>query len=113
MSLSGVLTRKGAAVTFSKSTPGSYDATTDTTTAPVVVTVVGKAMEIDGDPDLFKALELIETDNPTLMFKPDTVGQLPALGATCAWGGTTFTVKNIKREAMNGTAHSARIVIGR
>lgn len=70
-------------------------------------------MEIDGDPDLYKALELIETENPTLLFKPKTVGQLPGLGATVEWGGETFTVKNKKRLAMNGTPTAARIVVGR
>ena len=69
-------------------------------------------MEIDGDPDLYKALELIETENPTLLFKPTIAGQLPPLGASVPWGGETFTVKNIKRLAMNGTPTAARIVVG-
>lgn len=113
MSLGGVLTRKGAPVTFTHSTPGTYDPATDTSSAAAVVTVTGKAMEIDGDPDLFKALELIESLNPTLLFKPDTVGQLPALGSTVVWGGDTYTVKNIKRLAMAGTPTAARVVVGR
>jgi hypothetical protein len=33
MSLAGVLARKGAAVTFTHATPGTYDPATDTTTA--------------------------------------------------------------------------------
>ena len=63
--------------------------------------------------ELFKALELIETENPTLLFKPTTVGELPALGATVVWGGDTFTVRNVKRLAMAGTPTAARIVVGR
>lgn len=110
MSLGGVLTRKGCAVTFTHSTPGTYDPATDTSTAAVVVTITGHAMEIDGDPDLYLALELIESDNPTILFKPDTVGQIPALGASFLWGGVTLTVKNIKRLAMNGTATAAKLV---
>lgn len=113
MSLSGVLMRKGAAVLFSHATPGTYDPATDTSTPPTIVSVAGRAMEIDGDPELFKALELIESESPTLLFLPDTPGQLPALGSTVPWGADTFTVKNIKCEAMNGTPHSARIVVVR
>jgi hypothetical protein len=111
MSLAGILARKGAAVVFSHTEPGSYDQATDTTTTPATSGVAGHAMEIDGDPELYKALELLTTQSPTLLFKPDTPGQLPGLGWTVFWGGETFTVKNITRLAMNGTAQAARIVV--
>lgn len=111
MSLSGILATKGAAVLFSHTEPGAYDQATDTTTAPVQSAVAGHAMEIDGDPELYKALELIGTHSPTLLFKPDTPGQLPGLGWTIFWGGETFTVKNITRLAMKGTPEAARIVV--
>lgn len=113
MSLAGILTRKGAPVSFSMTTAGSYDATTDTSSAPATVTVAGKAMQIEGDPDLYKSLELIESENPTLLFQPDTPGQLPALGSSVSWGGHSFTVKNITPLAMDGTATAARIVVSR
>lgn len=111
MSLSGVLASKGAAVLFSHTAPGSYDPATDTSTAPVTSSVAGHAMEIDGDPELYRALELIGVQAPTLLFKPDTPGQLPGLGWSVFWGGQTFTVKNITRLAMNGTPTAARIVV--
>lgn len=113
MSLSGLLRRKGAPAVFSITTPGAYDEATDRTSAPVTVTVPGKVMEIDGDPDLYKALELIETDSPTLLFTPDTIGQVPALGSTVPWRGETFTVRNLKRLAMAGVTTAARIVVTR
>lgn len=113
MSLAGVLTRKGAAVTFTSSTPGTYNPATDTTTGATPVTVNGQAMEVDGDPELYTQLELIESENPTLLFKPSTVGELPVLGASVVWGGDTYLVKNIKRLAMAGTPTAARIVVGR
>jgi hypothetical protein len=113
MSLAGTLARKGAAVTFSHGTPGTYDPSTDITTAGSVVTVTGHAMQIEGDPDLYTALELIESDNPTLLFRPDTVGVLPVLGASVVWGGEPLTVKNIKPLAMAGTPTAARIVVSR
>jgi hypothetical protein len=105
--------RKGAAVTFSYTTPGTYDPVTEITTGSTTVTVSGYAMEIAGDPNLYLQLGLIESENPTLLFRPTTAGQLPALGATVAWGGETLTVKNINRLAMDGTPTAAKIVVSR
>lgn len=113
MSMRGVLRRKGAAVTFSHGNAGTYDAATDTWSGGSVTSVTGYAMQIAGNPDLYTALNLIESDNPTLLFQPDTVGQLPALGATVLWGPETLTVKNIAPLAMNGTPTAARIVVSR
>ena len=70
-------------------------------------------MEIDGDPDLYRALSLIETDNPTLLFKPAIMGQYPPLGSTVVWGGNTYTLKNRKMLAMAGTVTAVRCVVGR
>ena len=112
MSLSGVLRRKGAAVAFRNANTGTYDPATDTTSVAAAATVTGRAMQIAGDPVLYEKLELIESSNPTLLFEPDTVGQLPALGSLVAWGAETYAVKNINPLAMNGTATAARIVVG-
>jgi hypothetical protein len=77
------------------------------------VTVDGFAMQIDGEPDLYVALGLVESENPTLLFQPTTPGTLPALGASVVWGGESLTVKNIKSAAMSGTPTAARIVVSR
>lgn len=113
MSLSGVLMQKGAPVVFSHTIPGTVDPNTDMGTGATIVTVTGRVMEIDGDPDLYKALSLIESDNPTLLFRPDVRGVIPVLGSTVVWGGQLFTVRNIKRLAMAGTATAARLVVSR
>lgn len=118
MSIAGAMQRakargRAADVVFSHGTPGTYDPATDTTTGGSVVTVSGTAMEIDGDPNLYLALGLIESENPTLLFTPATAGELPVLGATVEWGGEVLTVKNIKRLAMAGTPEAAKIVVSR
>lgn len=105
--------RKGAAATFTYTTPGVYDPATDTTTGGATVELPGVGMEIDGDPNLYVALGLIESENPTILWKPTTAGTLPPLGATVVWGGETLTVKNIKRLAMTGTPEAAKIVVSR
>lgn len=112
MSLAGVLARKGAAVVFT-STTSTVDPATDLSSGPVTVTVTGRAMQVAGDPDVYKDLELTESENPTLLFTPDTVGQMPELGASVPWGGDTFTVKNRNRLAMAGTPTAAFIVVGK
>lgn len=111
MSLSGLQARKGAPVTFTQTTPGTYDGTTwsDATT----VTVEGYAVQIAGDPELYKALGLIESDSPTLSFTPKTRGVIPPLGMTVPWGGETLTVLKRKLLAMNGVATAAHLVMVR
>lgn len=113
MSFAGLVARKGAAVTFSGGTAGTYDPATDTTSGGSVATITGHAMQVAGDPDLYARLQLIESDNPTLLFSPDTPGMIPVLGMTVAWGNETLTVKNVTPLAMNGTPTAARIVVSR
>lgn len=109
MSLRGVLMRKGAAVTFTKVIPGTYDPATDTTGASTTVTVSGYAMRIRGDADEYIRLGLIQSEHPMLSFEPDTPGELPTLGMTVEFGGETLTVEDVDPCAMNGTPTSAHI----
>lgn len=109
MSMSGLLAHNGCAVTFSHGTPGTYDPATDTSTAGTTVSVSGFAMQIDGLPEVYAALGLVQSENPTLLFRPTAPGTMPALGSTVVWGGETLTVKDVEPLAMNGTATAARV----
>jgi hypothetical protein len=109
MSLRGVLMRKGRAVVFSKEIPGAYDPATDTSTPSTTVTVSGYAMRIQGDPDEYAKLGLIQSEHPMLSFDPDTDGELPTLGMTVEFGGETLTVEDVNPCAMNGVATSAHV----
>lgn len=113
MSLAGTLARKGAAVTFTQTTPGTYDGTTGQWSSDVTVTVSGVAMQIEGDPETYAALGLIQSLNPTLLFRPAVAGVLPALGMTVVWGDATLTVKDVEVLAMNGIATAARVRVSR
>lgn len=113
MSLRGVLMRKGAAVTLTGVTPGAYDAATDTTTGASVATLAGHAMQIDGNPDLYTQLGLVESENPTLQFTPDSGSVPDVLGWTLVWGGEMLTIKNVKRLAMAGVTTAAQLVVSR
>lgn len=114
MSFTGLMARKGVLKTFSKTVPGTYDASTDTSTSPTTLSVQGYTMQIAGDPDLYNRLQLIESDNPTLLFRPIVPGQIPVLGMTVAWGNDpALTVKYVTPLAMNGTPEAAKLVVSR
>ena len=112
MSMGGLVAQKGAPVTFTMSAP-SHDAATGRAGTPTITVVSGNAMEIASDPELLIALGLIDTFSPTLLFTPKTAGRMPDIGASVVWGGEPFTVKNIQRLAMAGTATAAKIVVTR
>lgn len=100
-----------ASVTFTLQSPGTYDATTDTWSSGSAATVVGKAYRVTGDPKVYAGLELIEADAPTLLFRPTTYAQVPALNSTCSWNSTTYTVKHVSVVSPDGSAILARVVV--
>jgi hypothetical protein len=71
--------------------------------------VSGYAMRIQGDPDEYIRLGLIQSEHPMLSFEPDTLGELPALGSTVDFGADLLTVEDVNPCAMNGVATSAHI----
>jgi hypothetical protein len=103
----------GASVTFTQATPGVYDETTDTFTGGATVTVAGSAVEVGGDPNVYAALELVQSEAPTLLFSSSTYGALPALGASVTWGGAVYTVRSVDTVAPDGVAILATIVVAR
>lgn len=113
MSLRGVLMRKGAAVVFYAEVPGTYNPVTEETGPSTRVEVPGYAMRIQGDPDEYSRLGLIQSEHPMLSFEPTTPGQLPSLGMKVDFGGETLTVEDVNPCAMNGTPTSAHIRCGR
>jgi hypothetical protein len=103
----------GASVTFTLTIPGTYDAATDTWTGGSTSTVTGDAIRTRGNPERYKALELIESESPALLFTPDTYGDLPALNSTVSWNSTTYTVRDVDPIAPDGTAIAARVIVVR
>ena len=105
--------KSGTAITFTKQVEGTYDPATNTFSGDSVTTVTGYASRVRGDPERYRALELIESEAPTLEFTPDTFNELPSLGATCAFGGVTYAVRDIAPWSPDGNAISATIVVAR
>ncbi len=101
----------GAAVTFTKTTPGAFNESTGVTADPTVSSVAGVAMKVKGDKKRYESLSLIESNAPTLLFVPATYGDEPDLGAIGEWAGDPVTLKDVETFAPDGTAISARCVV--
>lgn len=102
----------GASVTFTFTSPGTYDATTDTWSTPTTTTVTGSAVEVKGNPDTYERLSLVHSSAPSLFFTPDTYGSLPRPGYTVTWNSIAYTVKDVDPLAPDGTPIAATIVVG-
>lgn len=86
--------------------------TTDAVTATTTTTVTGWALGVKGSEKRYADLGLIAQAKATLLFVPDTPGQEPPIGASIAWGGTTYTVRDVHdRVAPNGDMILCRAVI--
>ena len=100
----------GASVTFTLASAGTY-ASTGTWSGAATSTVTGQAVRVKGDPKVYAALELVESEAPTLRFVPTTYGQVPSLNSKVTWNSTVYTVKHVQVVAPNGTAILSRVVV--
>lgn len=103
--------KKGAAVTFTLESPGTNSATDDSWTNPATTTVTGKAIEDEGDPETYRALELIDVTPSTLFFVPTTFGQLPPLNSIVNWAGANRSVKAVFPLRPDGRTIAARVIV--
>lgn len=88
----------------------TYTPTTDTSTVSSA-SVAGYAVRTRGNPKVYEALKLIESEAPTLLFSPTTYGSMPDLGATVTWNGKTYTVRDVLPVAPDGTGIIAKVVV--
>lgn len=103
----------GLAVTFTRTAGGTYNRLTDTTTGSTTTTVTGWAVRVPGSPITYERLNLVQSEAPTLLFAPTTVGTLPPLSAQVNWGGVSYTVRDVDPIAPDGVALVARVVVAR
>ena len=109
---SALLGRKGADLTFTRITQGSYNPETDAATISTS-TVVGKAVRVaasSADREKYAGLGLTETEVPVLFFGPTTYGEAPSVGDTC---GTKYTVRDVEIIAPDGNVIAARVLVSR
>jgi hypothetical protein len=114
-SASRTVASKGAAVSFTLTTPGTYDASTDTYTTPTTATVNGSAVRVaakaSADVQKYAALGLVQSEAPCLFFTPTTYGSLPLPGYQVTWNSIVYTARDVDPIAPNGVAIAARIVV--
>lgn len=103
----------GVDVVFTKTVKGAYDASTNTFGPDTVTTVTGAAVRTKGDPKKYAALNLIESEAPTLLFVADTYGDTPPLESAVDFGGNTYRVRDVDPLAPDGTAIFTRAVVAR
>jgi len=110
-SASRLVGRKGGAVSFTTTTR-THGGSTGTSTA-TTATMTGYAVRVRGDARQYERLNLVESESPTLLFVPDTYGDIPELGAKVTWGGSDYTVRAVEATAPDGTAVLSRVVVSR
>lgn len=103
----------GSPVTFSLEVKGAYTAATDSFAAPTTTEIDGHAIAVRGDPQAYRDLGLVFGAGLTLLFAPETYGELPAPLSTVEWAGSTWTVRAVDPVAPNGDAIMARVVCTR
>jgi hypothetical protein len=105
--------KNGVSVTFTLATPGIYDGTTDTFSSATTSTWTGTAQRVAGDAKRYAELNLVESEAPTLLFTPDTLGDTPALNSSCSFSGVVYVVRDVNPWAPDGTTRTCRVVVSR
>jgi hypothetical protein len=75
--------------------------------------ITGTAAGAPGDLDEYRALGLVQSRARTLVFVPDTAGDLPQEGDTVEWAGATWAVKTATPVEPGSVTLAARVVIVR
>ena len=88
-----------------------YDPATDTS-IDTSTSITGNALQVRGDPKRYKALNLVLTTMPTLLFAPTVYGECPEVGDRVTWASKPYTVRDVDQIAPDGIVIAARIVIG-
>lgn len=92
---------------------------TDGSSTVAETTIAGSAIQVRGKPDTYRALSLIESQAPTLLFTPTDYDLAAGSddfvkpGDTVVWAGQTYTALGISPVAPDGFVILARIVVQR
>lgn len=105
--------RRGAAASFVHTTPGAHVESTGQWSEPTEATVEVYAVQVRGDPERYRALELIESEAPTLLIVPVTYGQMPEIDDEVSWGGVSYKARELILVAPDSTAIMAHVIIAR
>ena len=96
-------------VTFTRTTQ-TYNPTTGVTTS-ATSTVAGHAIRVRGDTETYRALSLIQSEAPTLLFTPATYGEVPQPGDAVTWAHVDYRVRDVNPLEPDGVVILARVII--
>lgn len=103
----------GAAVSFSVRNPGVPDPLTGLSTGGGTSSVAGHGLQLPGNQERYRDLQLVSFMAITLLFAASTYGEKPAIGSTFDFMGSTWTVKAIDPFAPDGTPVIFTVIGGR
>lgn len=98
------LLAKGAAATFTHTSPGTLDPATNLHSAPATTTVAGAAVGLEANMREYERLSLVPSDSRTLLWAPATFGETPLLDSQVVWGGATYTLRSFNPFGADGTS---------
>lgn len=98
------IARKGSPVTFGATTGGTYNPLTDTWSGGTASAITGQAVQIEGDPDRFAALNLVLVNPVTLLVAAKDLDVAPEPGMTFTWASKVYTIKDVDPTAPDGVA---------
>jgi hypothetical protein len=104
-------------VTFTRSSPGTYNDATGQWSSPSTTTITGNAISVRGNPQRYRDLSLNIQTMPCLFFSPTTyelkagTSEFVMPGDTTEWNGVTYTVRDVDPIAPDGYVIAARIVV--
>jgi len=105
-----LLTRIGSPVTFTFTQTTINELTGGTIASAFFVS--GHAIpDTDDQPKVYQDLGLIIGKAVTLLFSPSAYGEVPQIGSTVVWGGTTYTVRFVSPHELDATAILVKVVI--
>ena len=100
----------GVAVSFDL-VESTYDETTDTHSAVVTSSVEGYAVEIPGKSLDYEENSLRVEEAMTLLFVPNTFGELPSMRSNVTWAGNRKTVAKIDPIRPSGEVIASKVVV--
>lgn len=104
-------------LTFTRATQG-HDPETGQVT-PTTSTITGEGIVVRGDAQRYKALGLVESVAPCILFTPSSyplkafTDEFVQPGDTVDLLGTTYTVRDVQPTALDGYVIVARIIVSR
>ena len=101
----------GVPVTFTKETPGAYNAVTDAYTTPTTASIVGRGVQLSNDEIQYREAGLITTETFTILFIPDTIGDEPEIGSQLTWDGVVSTARLIHPFRPDGNSIGTKVVL--